>query len=367
MLAAGKGDFIAASLSISESREEQFDFSDEYLTVQQKVIIHKTNYNIQQPEDLNGKIIHVRRGTSYEDRLKELRQQGLDITIRSYDDIPTEEFIRMVAEKEIEVTIADSNIALMNRRYYPDINISFPIEEPQSLGWAVKKGERALLGEINKFFNKIREDGTFAKIYEKYYANVEIFDYVDLKKFHIRINTRLPKYMEIIQEAAREHGFDWRFIAAIIYQESHFNPKARSYTGVEGLMQLTQNTAKYMDVEDRLDPEQSIRGGAGYIKRLYDRYDEAKDPDRLLITLASYNVGPGHILDAQKIAEEGDLDPNSWTSLQQILPLLRYPKYYEKTDYGYCRGTEPVRYVNRILTYFDILKKEAVTREADVL
>jgi len=364
-LNSGEGDFVAASLSISQSREKHLDFSDEYLTVQQQIILHKTNHRIKKLEDLNGKTIHVRRGTSYEDRLNELKEQGLDIRIRLYDDIPTEELIRMVAEKEIEITVADSNIGLLNRRYYPDVKIALPIEEPQSLGWAVRKGEKALLKEINKFFMNIKEDGTFAKIFEKYYANVEIFDYVDLKKFHIRLKTRLPKYTAFIQTAAKKQGFDWRFIAAIIYQESHFNPQARSYTGVEGLMQLTNSTAKEMGIEDRLDPEQSIKGGVRYLKRLYKQFDEAKNPDRLLIALASYNAGRGHILDAQKIAEEEGFDPNSWSSLEQILPLLRYPKYYKKTNYGYCRGTEPVRYVNRILTYYDILKKEAVISTAD--
>jgi len=361
-LNSGKGDFIAASLSISQSREEFLDFSEEYLTVQQKVILHTTNHKIRKLEDLNGKAVHIRRGTSYEERLNELKGQGLDITVRLYDDIPTEEFIRMVAEKEIVVTIADTNIALLNRRYYPDVKIAFPIEELQSLGWAVRKGEKALFMEINEFFKKIKADGTFAKIYEKYYANVEIFDYVDLKKFHIRLRSRLPKYKEMIQKAAQKHGFDWRLIAAVIYQESHFNPKARSHTGVRGLMQLTQNTAKEMGVADRRDPAQSISGGVGYIEKLYKRYDEATNPDRLLIALASYNVGHGHILDAQKIAEEKGFNPNSWSSLQEILPLLRYPKYYKKTRYGYCRGTEPVRYVNRVLTYYDILKKEAIIK-----
>lgn len=364
-LSQGEGDFVAASLSISPAREEHLDFSDEYLTVQQKVVLHKRNTRINEVEDLNGKTIHVRRGTSYHARLKELNEQGLNIAISLHDDIPTEEFIRMVAEKEIEITIADSNIALLNRRYYPDVRIAFPIEEPQSLGWAVNKGETALLAKINGFFKKANEDGTFAKIFEKYYANVEIFDYVDLKKFHKRLETRLPKYSEMIKESARKHGFDWRLIAAMAYQESHFNPKAKSYTGVEGFMQLTLDTAKEMGIEDRRDPKQSIMGGVKYLKKLYGRYDEAKDPDRLLISLASYNVGHGHILDAQGISKKRDFDPNSWSSLQQILPLLRYPKYHKKTNYGYCRGTEPIRYVNRILTYYDILKKDAIYNEAD--
>ena len=361
VLNGGGGDFIAASLTITPSREKLIDFSDEYLAIQQQAVIHTSNYKTRKIEDLKGKTIHVRRGTSYEERLNELKGEGLDITIQLHEDTPTEELIRMVAEKEIEVTIADSNVAFLNRRYYPDVKIAFPIEEQQSLAWAVKKGEAGLQKAINEFLKKIKEDGTFAKIYEKYYANVEIFDYVDLKKYHRRLKTRLPKYKEIIKRAAEKHGFDWRLIAAMVYQESHFNPRAKSFTGVRGMMQLTLETAKEIGIKNRLDPKQSIMGGVKYLKELYERYDGAKDPDRVLITLASYNVGHGHILDAQKIAKERNLDPNSWSSLEVILPLLRYRKYYKKTKNGYCRGTEPVRYVNRILTYYDILKREAIS------
>ena len=361
VVSKGKADFIAASLTITPSREQLVDFSDEYVAIQQLALIHKRNSQITKLEDLEGNTIHVRRATSYEERLHELKGEGLDLTIEPHVDVPTEELIRMVAEKEIEVTIADSHIALLNRRYYPDVQIAFPIEEQQSLGWAVKKGEASLKKEINVFFKKIKKDGTFAKIYEKYFANVEIFDYVDLKKYHQRLTTRLPRYKDTIKNAAQKHGFDWRLIAAAIYQESHFNPRAVSYTGVRGMMQLTLKTANDMGIKNRLDPTQSIMGGVKYLKKLYERYKDAKEPDRLLIALASYNVGHGHILDAQEIARQRDLDPNSWSSLEQILPLLRYPKYYKKTKNGYCRGTEAVRYVNRILTYYDILKREAIS------
>ena len=356
----GKGDFIAASLTIMPSRENLVDFSEEYLQIQQMAVLHVDNCEIKELNDLANQTIHVRRGTSYEERLNELKKEGLNLDIKTYEDLPTEELIRMVAEKEIGVTIADTNIALLNRRYYPTIKIGFPIEDPQSLGWAVRKGEEELLNEINKFIKKIKKDGTFNRIYQKYYANVEIFDYVDLVKYHQRIETRLPAYQEIIKKEADQHGFDWRLVAAMIYQESHFNPKAKSYTGVGGLMQLTQVTAADMGVKNRFDPIQSIKGGIKYLKKIYDRYDEAKKSDRILLALAAYNVGYGHVRDAQKLAQQRGLNPNSWSSLEESLPLLRYSKYYKKTEYGYCRGTEPVRYVNSILTYYDILKRDAM-------
>ena len=366
-LNADKGDFIAASFSATPLRKKRMAFSGEYLAIRQMAILHTNNYQINKLNDLTGKTIHVRRGTSYEERLNELRNEGLNINIKLYNDIPTEELIRMVGEKEIEITIADSNVALLNRRYYPDVRIAFPIEEPQSLGWAVRRGEKDLLRKINAFFKKIKEDGTFEKLYDKYYANVEIFDYVDLKRFHLRLKTRLPKYKKTIQKAADKYGFDWRLIAAVVYQESHFNRNARSYTGVRGLMQLTLNTAKDMGIKNRLDPEQSIMGGTKYLHKLYRKNGHAKDPDRLLMTLAGYNVGHGHVVDARKIAKARGLDPNSWSSIEQTLPLLRYRKYYKKTRYGYCRGTEPVRYVNRILTYYAILKREGFNNGADIL
>ena len=356
----GEGDLVAASMTITPSRQSQADFSNEYLSVQQKALVHSRDVAIRALEDLAGKTVHVRRGTSYEERLHRLIESGLDIEVRAYEDIPTEELISMVADREIAVTIADSNIALLNRRYYPDIRIAFPIEEPESLGWAVKKGESRLLGEINTFLRQITENGLLGRIYNKYYANVEIFDYLDLKKFHERLETRLPTYKNLIRKTALEHDFDWRLIAAVIYQESHFDPHAKSFTGVEGIMQLTRDTAEEMGIKDRRDPKQSIIGGVKYLRKLYKRYGEAKDPDRLLITLASYNVGHGHIRDAQEIARGMNLNPQSWSSLEQTLPLLRNPKYYKKTRHGYARGTEPVRYVRRILTYYDILKREAI-------
>jgi peptidoglycan lytic transglycosylase F len=360
-LKKGKGNFIAASMTITSSRQEEVEFSDGYFRIQQKAIIHKNHPRIEKLEDLKGKTIHVRRGTTYAERLAELKDDGLNINIKLYEGVPTEEFIMMVAQKEIGVTVADSNIALLNRRYYPDVVISLPIEEPQSLGWAVNKGEDSLRKKINEFFKKIKKDGTFEKIFEKYYANVEIFDYLDLKKYHKRLDTRLPKYEKIIKKAAKKYEFDWRLIAAMIYQESHFDPDATSFTGVEGMMQLTRDTAQEMGIKDRNDPEQSIMGGVKYLDMLYEKYNEAMDPDRLLIALASYNVGRGHILDAQGMVKERNLNPNSWAALEEILPLLRYSKYYKKTKYGYCRGTEPVRYVNRILIYYDILKREGIS------
>ncbi len=360
-LNSGKGDMIAAGLTITKSREKLADFSEGYLEVQQQIIIHKRNNSINEIKDLNGKRIHIRPQTSYEQRLMELKKNGVDIDIVLHENIPTEELIRMVAEKEIEVTVADSNIAKLNQRYYPDIEIAFPISEPQQLGWAVKNNSDKLRKKINEFFNKIEENGTFSQIYERYYRDVSIFDYVDIKRFHRRLKTRLPRYKDIIKKAAEKHGFDWRLIAAMVYQESHFNPYARSHTGVRGLMQVTQRTAREMGISNRMKPEQSVKAGVAYLAKIYNRFDDIKDPEtRIMFALASYNVGYGHVRDAQDICKQKGWNPKKWSSLKRALPLLRERKYYKNTTYGYARGTEPVRYVNRIMTYYDIIKQKAL-------
>jgi membrane-bound lytic murein transglycosylase F len=363
MLAEGRGDVIAASVTRTPRRNSRFDFSDGYLTIQQHIIVHQRNRDIRSIEDLNGRTVHVRSGTSYEQRLEELISEGLAVNLIRIRNVPTEELIRQVAESEIEITVADTNVAQLNRRYYPDVDVRFPISERQVIAWAVRKGDQALLTQINRFFTKIFNDGTFERLHHKYYSNVDVFDYFDLKVFHRRIETRLPEYETVIRRESRRHGFDWRLVAAVIYQESHFNPRAVSYTGVRGLMQLTTDTAEELGVNNRLDPEQSIAGGVKYLRRLYDRFEDIPGFDRMLFTLASYNVGYGHVRDAQKIAAAKKLDPTKWSSLKEVLPLLRYPAYYQQAEFGYARGTESVRYVRRILTYYDILRRTAISRE----
>jgi membrane-bound lytic murein transglycosylase F len=360
-LRSGEGDFIAANLSFSARQGSLVEFSDPYLVVKHQVIVNKENSKIRKLEDLRGKTIHVRRGSAYEETLKELRRnKKWDIRIQRYEDMPTEELIKMVADKQIGITISDSHVAMLNRRYYPDIRIAFPVGRPQFLSWAVRKGEEALLDKMNEFLRKIKEDGTFESIYEKYYRDVEDFDYVDLKKYHETLAEKLPKYRPFIEKAAQKYGFDWRLIAAMVYQESHFNPEATSFTGVEGIMQLTLDTAADMGVRNRKSVGKSIMAGAKYLRQLYNQFDDVGSPDRLYLALASYNVGRGHVIDAQKIAVEKGLDPDSWAVLEEVLPLLSYHKYYKKTTSGYCRGTEPVNYVSRIRTYYDILVREAI-------
>ena len=359
-LLRGEGDIIAASFTITPKRKQQIQFSNPYMEIQQQIIVNRDNNRIRKLADLAGEKIHVRKGTSYQERLEALQEKGMQFEIVTVDNIPTAELIQKVARGEVEVTIADSNVAMLNRRYFPRAVIRDVISEKESLAWAVRPGADRLVEKINAFFETIKNNGIFDQIYDKYYTDIEQFDYVDLRAYHRRLHSRLPKYGVIIKEAADKHGFDWRMIAAQMYQESHFRRWARSPAGAYGLMQLTRRTAKTYGVKDIYDPLQNIHAGVKHLKNLYDLFEKAEGADRLFIAFAAYNIGQGHIRDAQRLARQKKLDPNKWSSLTRTLPMLREWKYFKDAKYGYCRGTEPVQYVRQIMIYYDILRHQGL-------
>lgn len=357
------GDLIAASMTITPSRSQKVLFSHSYMDIQQHLIVHRDNSTIRSLEDLSGQVVHTRKGTSYHERLQALKTQIPDLTIALHADVPTEELIRQVAQKAIGITVADSNIALLNRRYYPQAIMADPLGEAEALGWAVHPQAYQLIEKINQYFKQIKSNGQYQELRRQYYAEVESFDYFDLKVYHRRLATRMPKYQPILMAAAREYGFDWRLIAAQMYQESHFRQYARSHAGAYGLMQLTRRTAKSFGVTKLYDPEQNIYAGIQHLRNLHDYFDIESESDRMDIAMAAYNIGQGHVRDAQKLALKLRMDPNKWSTLKKVLPLLRYRRYYKDTTYGYCRGTEPVAYIKQIKIYYDILKRQAIDFE----
>jgi membrane-bound lytic murein transglycosylase F len=354
----GSAAFIAASSPIIPLWQTQVAFSDGYMEVAQHIITHRKNTGVKNVEDLSGKTIDVRKGSAYQKRLVELKNQGIDLAIRLHDDLPTEELIQKVAEEEINFTIANSNIILINQRSFPGAVSAGSINDRMQLGWAVNPKSAELLERINAFLRRIKKSGKFDAIYRKYYDDNQDFNYVDLKAFHRRVKARLSRYSPFIKAAAKKHGFDWRLIAAQIYQESHLNPWAKSRAGARGLMQIMPSTSKSLGVTDLFDPVQNINAGVQHLKNLYEHFDKVNGEDRLLISLAAYNIGQGHIHDARKLAKKRGLDPNKWDALVKTLPLLRYRKYYKNATYGFCRGNEPIRYIKQIMIYYDVLKKQ---------
>lgn len=359
-LNGGQGAIIAASMPVSAKREKQVAFSNGYMEIQPHLITNRSQRRINRLDQLTDKTVHISANADYMDPLAQIRDGGIDVDVRLNPNQPTEELIRWVAEGTVDYTVAQSHIALLNRRHYPDALTSVPLGEPQWLAWAAAPRAEALLAKMNQFFEQIMEDGRFDQIYARYYGDIHEFDYVDLRTFHRRVNSRLSRYSPFIKEAAKKHGFDWRLIAAQIYQESHLYPWATSTAGAKGLMQLLPSTAESLGVSDIYNPVENIDAGVRHMRNLYNQFKEIEGQDRLLISLAAYNTGIGHLQDAQRLAVKLGLDPNKWVSLSKTLPMLKFRKYYKDAKHGYCRGDEPVAYIKQIQIYYDILKRQGI-------
>ncbi len=203
-----------------------------------------------------------------------------------------------------------------------------------------------------------------AELKDHYYSHILYFDYYDTKMFYKRMKSRLPKYEKYFKLAADKYDIPWRLIAAQSYQESHWNPRAKSFTGVRGLMMLTRTTAKHVGVKNRLSPKQSVLGGAKHLNNMINSVPkEVEGENRLKFALAAYNIGMGHVKDAQVLASKFGLDKNVWSDLKTVLPLLSQKRYYRSLRYGYARGSEPVRYVEAIYDYRDILENYTNEKE----
>ncbi|MFH2047723.1 MAG: membrane-bound lytic murein transglycosylase MltF [Pseudomonadota bacterium] len=359
-----KNSFIAANITITPERIKEVAFSDSYMNVRQHIIIRKNKaWLIKTKNDLADRYVHVRKGSPYEDQLKKLKEQGINLKIVSKENTYDEELIEKVAMKKIKITIAYSNIANLNRRYNPQVVIAGAISEFEPVSWAVKRNDKTLLLRINDFFKMIKNNGKYAEIRNRYYSGIDSFDSTDIIVFYVMLRTRFPIYSQFIKEASATYGFDWRLITAMAYQESRFDPFAQSHAGAYGFMQITPETAFSLGLGSIFDPEQNIHAGVRYLNKLYKYYRLKSKPDRLFISLAAYNIGQGHISDAMDLAILMKINPYSWASISKVLPLLSEQKYYSKAKFGYCRGSEAVNYVNQIMHYYEILKKDAIRRK----
>jgi membrane-bound lytic murein transglycosylase F len=373
LVADGKVDMGAAGLTVTKAREEKVRFTPPYQTIRQQVVYRLGSKKPDGPADLVGTDIMVTVGTSYVDRLNELKLKYPRLVWRESEEKDSEELLQMVAEGTLAYTIVDSNILDINRPLYPDLRAAFDIQKPESLAWAFPRDEDdSLFQEAVRFQQRLKKSGEIKVLLDRYYGATEGTSYFNISLYQLRIRDRLPLYRRLFEQAGERHGIDWRLLAAISYQESQWNPLATSYTGVQGMMMLTQTTAEHLGVADRLDPEQSIDGGARYIRELIDRIPEQiAEPDRTWMALASYNVGYHHLADARILAGRQGGSPDKWTDVKEVLPLLSRKAYYSELEYGYARGHEPVDFVSRVRRYYDVLvkleQKEQLQRRNDAI
>ncbi|OEF04918.1 membrane-bound lytic murein transglycosylase MltF [Vibrio genomosp. F10] len=360
----GEIDIIAAGLSQSERRLEEFRAGPAYYYVSQQLVYKKGQWrprNVEQLLDRQASLIEKNDGNAvisvvddshFINTLETLKAQheGLDYSINIDADI--NEVLKQVSKGDLPFTVADSIEISLSQRIYPDVAIAFELTEDQPISWFLNRSEdESLYALLIEFFGSIKQSGRLAELEEKYIGHIGSFDYVDTRAFIRALDSKLPAWAPLFQKYSEE--FDWRLIAALAYQESHWDPEARSPTGVRGMMMLTLPTAKSVGVTNRLDPEQSINGGVKYLRKMVGRIpDSIPQHEKIWFALASYNVGFGHVMDARRLTKSQGANPDSWADVKDRLPLLRQKKYYSQTYYGFARGDEARNYVENIRRYY---------------
>jgi len=351
-------DIAAAGLTQFNSDSDWVQFGPRYYQVTPQIIYKKGTTRYKSVKSFGNTLLEVTSNSGNNTIFNDLSQKYPKLNWQTLNDIGAEEAIEMVNDGFIQYLAVDSHNFALQRRFYPELRISYEVKLKKQLKWMLKSSDddSSLIDAVHDYFFNIKENGQLEQWTHRYLSNVEKFNYSDLKTFNGLLKKRLPKFENIFKKEAKAYGLEWQLLAAIGYQESFWNPKAKSPTGVRGLMMLTKATAKQMGVKNRLDAEQSIKGGAKYLKRVISKIPKRiNDHDKIWMALASYNVGYGHLEDARKITQMRDGDPDKWLDVKKSLPLLSRKKWYKKTKYGYARGAEPVKYVENIRKYYDLL------------
>lgn len=364
----GSYHLAAAGITVTPKRSKKVTFSHPFLEVSQELIY---NSRLPAPEsmlDLMGRDIIVVAQSAHAERLRELQEIYPELSWRELGGADMIDLLEMVHDGAADAAIVDSHAYTLNRYAFPRTLAAFEIGAPQHLAWAFPNSKDASLYDAAQaYLTRIREDGTLQQITDTFYQPMPIEEVTtgDALMFTYRLENRFPRWENDLRAAAEKFELDWELLAAISYQESHWDPDAVSPTGVRGLMMLTLATAGEVGVSDRANPNQSIFGGAQYFKNLLERIPaRVTDPDdRLFMALAAYNVGMGHLEDARVLTQRHGGDPNKWSDVRKYLPLLSKEQYYTQTKHGYARGWEPVHYVKKVHSYRKILEWYSVQEE----
>lgn len=347
----------AAGLTFNTLRNAKYAKGPAHTEVTEQLVCHRELSPLPDSYDgLSNFEIVVTEDSSYVDTLTEINADYADIQFRE-DSRTSELILTAVAEKSIQCSVADANIVNIMQRHFPYLEVAMDLTDGRNLGWYAPNKFRAIANDAHEWMNSREGDEAIGRMESRYYSYISEFDFVDLRALNRSIDKRLKRYIDEFETAEENTGIPADLLAALAYQESNWNPKAVSPTGVRGIMMLTQATAEELGVEDRTDPEEAIDGGARYLADRHQRLPESiPEPDRTYLALASYNIGRGHLLDARQLARDLGKDPDSWSDMREVLPLKADKRYYPSTRYGYARGYEPVHFVQRIRNYRDVIK-----------
>ena len=352
-----QGELIAANLTRTPERERLFNFGPDYAEAKTIVVYRRGKNRPRKLPDLVGMRLSVIAGSSYEAQLKTAQKVLPDLQWSTEKNMGMEGLLMAIANGELDATLVDSNIFNINRQFYPRLQVGFTFTDSQPQAWAFNRDDDdSLVQQARSFLKLSHENGHLAALKSRYYDQNNDLDHVGMFQFMKQVRNRLPPLLPVFQEVGQVHNVDWRLLAAMGYQESHWDPNATSGTGVRGIMMLTLRTAGQLGINDRLDPEQSIEGGTRYFKRMRKRIPaRIPEPDRTWMALAAYNMGYGHLEDARVLTQKQGGNPDRWQDVNDRLPLLGQEKWYRQTRYGYARGYGAQQYVNNIRSYFDTL------------
>ncbi len=352
LLVAGRGDLIASVLTPTEYRTRKgLVFSRPYGYAAETVVTRANDRKLNKLADLAGRIVVVRRSSTYWQTLETLKKGGLNIKLQAAPEtMETEDIIRMVADGDYDLTVADSNILGIEQVWNSDIKAAFPLGDPRPYAWAVRAKDVKLLAAVNAFWKK-EYRGTFYNLtYRKYFKNKQKARMFMKDQMDIKRRDRVSPYDDIVKHYAGEYDFDWQLIVSQMYQESRFNPKVKSSSGAQGLLQVMPRTAKEMGFQNLDNPKTGIHAGVKYLDKMRGRFETDTDAqERIWFALAAYNAGAGHVNDACRLASQKGWDSQRWFEhVERAMILLSKPQYARRARHGYVRGEEPAAYVRKI-------------------
>ncbi|MCB1800891.1 MAG: membrane-bound lytic murein transglycosylase MltF [Gammaproteobacteria bacterium] len=354
----GRVHMAAARLGMTEGKRRQMRFSLPFTSIEQQLVYRRGDSKPNSFDDIGPGQLFVIAGSSHEETLRALRETGHpSLAWVPVDGIGADPLLARLDRGEIRMTLADANEIALHRRIYRHIAVAFDLDNSYPVAWGFPPaGDDSLREAANRFLQSMTDNGSLQQLQARFFGHNGRLNFVDTREFWRQVRDRLPRYRAHFEEAAELTGIDWRLLAAIGYQESHWQADAVSPTGVRGIMMLTQGTAKQMGLTDRDDPRQSIIGGARYLRVVERKIPERiAEPNRLWLTLAGYNIGFGHLEDARVLTQRDGGDPDLWMDVKKRLPLLAKKAHYKTVRYGFARGQEPVDYVDNIRNYYDML------------
>ena len=330
------------------------------VSAQPVLIYNRDGYKPANWGDLDGETVAFVADAGFESDIAATREIHPGIRWESLALPSVAALIAQVSDGTVGYAIVGSLAASLAHNVYVDFEVAFPAGRKREVAWVVPSRFDDLRQELDRFLARLRRDGTLARLTDRYLPDPRQIQRVDASVLQERMRTVLPQYLHLFHDAQEKSGIEWRLLAAIAYQESQWDPAATSPTGVRGIMQITEDTARHLGVRDLLDPAQNVVAAGRYLHELKAKLPpRIHDPDRTWLALAAFNIGLGHLEDARILAQKQKLDPDLWSDVKKVLPLLAIPEYYQQAKLGYARGGMPVAFVDRVRGYYDVLLAHA--------